>query len=151
MTDVYAEEVLTERFKELPNLITKTEEIETDDGITKTVIKYLDVAFPNIPFQRPDNGYWYELYFMTQAPDQIELGSYGRNRWRGIMQVNICVPKSSGTQAVNERFNAIAALFRQGMNLAHVRINKVYRGTAIEDGDFYSMPVSVEWWSDLYH
>lgn len=110
---------------------------------------YPEVAFPNEAFTRPEDGYWYEISMIPAVPNQIELGTTARSRWTGIMQINICVPKDSGTKAMNARFNAIAALFRSGLYIEGVRVVRTYRTSALDDGDFTVMPVSVEWWADL--
>ncbi|MBQ0112963.1 MAG: hypothetical protein KBT03_07525 [Bacteroidales bacterium] len=113
------------------------------------IVEYPEVALENEAFVRPDDGYWYEVSVIPSAPQQIELGTEARSRWYGILQVNICVPKDSGTRAMNERFDAIAKHFRSGLILEGVRIVKTYRTSAVDDGDFLVLPVTVEWWSDL--
>lgn len=137
MTDVYAEEVLTEKFKELKSLTV------TESG------EYPEVSFPNKNFTRPEDGYWYELWFAPARATQIELGSEARSRWVGILQINICVPKDSGTQAANSRYEAIASHFRTGSYIKGVRIINTQRTSAFENGDYYVMPVTVSYWADL--
>ena len=115
---------------------------------------FKNVAFPNTDFERPtdENGNittWYELFFITNEPQQIELGEDGRTRWVGIMQVNICVPKTFGRREVNDRYDEIAKLFRSGINLESVRIIKTYRTSALDDDDYYCLPVTISWWADL--
>lgn len=137
MTDVYAERIMIEKFKELEGLIV------TEDGV------YPEVAFPNTNFERPDDGYWYELFFIPGHPIQIELGSEARSRWVGILQINICTPKDSGTEPINDRYESVSKLFRPGSNFDGVRITRCYRTSALENGDYYVMPVTVEFWADL--
>lgn len=107
------------------------------------------IAFPNQKFERPFDGYWYELNFIPAQPMQMELGTNGRLRWVGILQVNVCTPKNDGTKAVNDRYDEIASMFRQGLIIEGVRISKVYRTSAVDDGDYYCMFVSINWQADL--
>lgn len=137
MTDTYAEEILVEKFKSLEGLTVK------EDGT------YPEVAFPNENFTRPEDGYWYELYFVPGQPIQKELGTEGRNRWIGVMMINVCTPKNEGIKPANARFDSIAKLYKQGLNIDGVRITRTYRTSAFEDGDYYVLPVTVEYWADL--
>ncbi len=138
MTDSYVEETLIEKFKELEGLIID-EEATTDYG------RYPEVAFPNRPFIRPEDGYWYELSFTPSVPVQKELGTGGRSLWVGIMQVNICVPKNAGIEAINDRYDNVAELYKSSSFIDGIRIYRTYRTSALDDDDFYVMPVSIEW------
>lgn len=125
-----------------------------EDGKLEDFSLYPHVAFPNEDFSRPldkdgNNSYWYELYFIANAPNQIELGTTGRSRWTGIMQINICLPKTWGTEELYDRFDEIAELFRSGLILEGVRIVKTYRHVSLDSDDYYCLPVTIEWWSDL--
>ncbi len=125
-----------------------------DDNGDFCYSNFKNVAFPNTDFERPtdENGNittWYELFFITSEPQQIELGENGRTRWTGIMQINICVPKTFGRREVNDRYDEIANLFRSGIILENVRIIKTYRTSALDDDDYYCLPVTISWWADL--
>lgn len=134
--------------------IRRSVELYDDNGDLVEIPLYPEVAFPNEDFIRPidDNGSnlpWYELYFIPSRPNQIELGTKGRSRWFGLMQVNVCVPKTWGTQELYQRYDDIAALFRSGLILEGVRIVRTYRSSALDDDDFYCLPVTIEWQADL--
>lgn len=137
MTDAHIEQRVINKFKELEGLTID------DDG------NYPEVAFPYQSFSRPADGYWYELFYIPSEPIQIELGEEARSRWVGILQVNVVVPKESGMEPALARFDSIAKLFRAGSYIDNIRVNRTYRSSAYEDGDFYVLPVSVEVWADL--
>lgn len=209
MTDIYAEEVLIDKFLDLYSLceellvkdyynthiqdlekyakddiefltwyntyisLPKEEHNEEDDLLLENIrnhklpryLKYDEdgdviysnfpaAAFPNSDFERPvdengNNTAWYELFFITSKPNQIELGTTARSRWIGIMQINICIPKTWGRKEINYRYNEIADLFRSGINIDGVRVTNTYRTSALDDDDYYCLPVTVEWWADL--
>lgn len=121
---------------------------------------------PNISFKRPEDLYWLDFFFLPNQPTQQELGTDGRNRWRGIMQINICVPLNEatteeseetegddtfGTSAMDTCYNDIARVFRRGVIFDGIRIYKTYRNPSAMQvyEDFCCMPVSIEWQADL--
>ena len=121
---------------------------------------------PNIAFERPDDLYWLDFFFIPAEPFQQELGTGGRNRWRGILQINICVPLNEattdvsgetededifGTSAMDKCYNDIARVFRRGVIFNGIRIHKTYRNTSAMQfyDDFCALPVTIEWQSDL--
>ena len=138
MTDAYVEEKTKEYFLTLEGLE------QTTDG------SHPDVCFENEDFERPDDGYWYEVYFIPSQPLQIELGTDARSRWVGLLQINVCTPKSAGTTPSLDRYESIAKHFRTGMYInGNIRVVKTYRTSAMEDGDFYVLPVTVELQANL--
>ena len=57
MTEITVENILIERFKTLDGL-KKIEETDLNGDIITT---YPEVAFPNEPFERPEDVYWYVI------------------------------------------------------------------------------------------
>ncbi len=110
--------------------------------------RFENVAFPNETFVRP-KGMWYEVSFIGDRPYQQELGTAGRSRWTGIMQINVCYPKGIGTQGIEDAFERIASHFSRGSVHEGIRVRRTYRSSARSFDDYYSVPVSVEWEADL--
>ena len=138
MTDVEIEKAATEHFLKMEGLTIN------EDG------SHPEVCLENEEFERPDDGYWYEVYFIPSSPEQIELGTTARSRWLGLLQINICTPKNAGTAPALDRYKSIAEHFRTGMYIENkVRVVKTSRTSAIEDGDFYVTPVTVELLANL--
>lgn len=159
----------------------KKETLKTDTYIEKRLKKYFcdnlpqyvegDDAWginwhPNIAFTRPDDLYWLDFFFLPSVPFQQELGNWGRNRWRGILQINICVPLNEatteeaeadseddtfGTSAMDMCYNDIAKTFKRGVIFDGIRIHKTYRNTSAMQvyEDFCALPVTIEWQADL--
>lgn len=137
MTDVIVEKILTESFLNMtPPLARKNK-----DG-------YENVSFPNKTFKRP-NGMWFDIAFINDRPNQWELGTSGRSRWLGIMQINVCYPKGVGTEGIEDAFERIASHFRRSSIHDGIRIKRAYRSSARLYDDFYAVPVSIEWEADL--
>jgi len=136
--------------------IKSTTIVNEDKFLNDNIIyeNFPSIAFPNIKFERPkdDDGNdraWCELYFLSQAPLQIELGSTARSRWVGILHINVCIPASWGTNEANAMYDEIASTFRSGLIIEGVRIVRTYKTSALSDDDFYCLPVTVEWTADL--
>ena len=145
MTEITVENILIERFKTLDGL-KKIEETDLNGDIITT---YPEVAFPNEPFERPEDGYWYELFPAPAKSVDAYLGSMEDVRWAGVLQINICAPVNSGLKPLNERYESIAKLYRRGAIIDGIRIIRSDRTSAIEDGDFYVMPVQIVWEANL--
>lgn len=120
----------------------------------KILMPIYSVVFENSVEERSEiseayTNPWYEIYFHPTAPNQIELGGKGRIRWTGFLQVNICVPNNWGTDAILDRYDEIAQLFRPGLIMEGVRIVRTYRGPNMTEDDFIWCPVTIDWQSDL--
>lgn len=153
-TDTYIEKKLKKRFAEaLPQYV---------EGDEAWKINW----HPNMAFERPDDLYWLDFFFLPGIPYQQELGNEGRNRWAGIMQINICTPKDDmtvedgmddegdddyGSSAMDRCYNDIAQAFRRGTTFDGIRIYKTYRNTSAMQvyDDFCVLPVTIEWQADL--
>lgn len=121
---------------------------------------------PNLSFIRPDDLYWMDFHFLTNDPMQIELGTGGRNRWSGFLQINICVPKNEmsldksgdesesdifGSSAMDKCYLDISRVFRRGTIFDGIKIFKTRRYTSamqVEE-DFCWCPVRIMWTADL--
>lgn len=150
MTDSVVQDFFISRFEEIgsPLLTFKTEEY-TINGKKERRKVATNVLYPNKSFTRPDNCYWFELFFLANAPFQQELGRTGRNRWRGIFQINICSPKDAGTRAINNRFDRITKQFGRGYITNGLRITSIARDTPHSYDDYYVQPVSIYYEADL--
>ena len=142
MTETYVEDILIQKFLSLGSPWIKT---EIKDNVE--VVK--NVAIPNENFTRPADGNWFEIDFLTNPPTTQELGVNARTRWRGIMQIAICVPKNTGRDALNARYNKIHDLYMKRNIFNGIRVNRVFKTSALDAGDYYVVIASVEWQSDL--
>lgn len=124
---------------------------------TKKDGKYIDIKYEFEDFQRPTSGVWYALHFLPAQPNVIEIGTDAMNRWSGIFQIDVCVLKSIRTKTprygVKDYFDtayaAIAEVMKRGVYKDRVRITGVGRTSAIDNDDFYSMPITVSWYANL--
>ena len=119
-----------------------------------------DINYEFEDFHRPDptvTGCWYELHFLPATPYMAEIFKKTMNRWTGIFQINVCVPKTIRTyypnlgvqDFVDNAYNSIAEVMKRGVIKDRVHITGVGRTSAIDNGDYYSVPISVSWYANL--
>lgn len=117
-------------------------------------------AYPMQDFTHPECGYWYEIKHLSVLPEQIELGQHSMNKWQGIMQIDICVYKDIKARRsthkdygvefyVNNAYSAIAEVMKRGVIKDRVHIVKVGKSSAIDNDEYYSVPISVQWYANL--
>lgn len=132
----------------------------SDVFLTKTDQKNMNVwSEPLKEFTKPSCGYWCEIKHIPAQPYQCELMKYGQNRWQGILQVNLCAYKdfetrhpeyaTSVNEWVNYAYTNIAEVMKRGVILDRVHITGVGKSSAIDNGDYYSVPVSINWYATL--
>lgn len=119
--------------------------------------KYIDINYEYEDFERPSSGIWYAIHFLPTQPYQKELGANGMNNWTGIFQIDVCTIKSIRTitpeYVVKDYFDnayaAIAEVMKRGVIQDRVHITGIGKSSAIDNGDYYSMPISVQWYANL--
>lgn len=148
MTQIDCEKTLNKMFDEIDLYFWKEDE--------KQSVK----AYPLKNFLKPKCGYWYEVKHIPTQPRQIEMGQHSMNEWKGIMQINICVYKDITSRRtthndydvdfyVNNAYATIAEVMKRGVIKDRVHIVKVGKTSAIDNDDYYSIPVSIEWYANL--
>lgn len=140
MTDVEVEEFLIDKFKEIgAPVITPPVKDEKGNEI------FPNLNLENQSFKRPSNLYWFNLWFVPTLPmDSVSLCANGKF-WTGIFQVDICVPKNTGTRAMYNRFKLIQKKFKTGFISPGIRIVSVGRGPIQDADDYTVLPVSIVW------
>ena len=151
MVQSYVNDVLTELF----------ESVTMDDGNGGKESLFLDdksdINYEFEPFKRPQTGVWYELHFIPAQPAMAEIGHNAMNEWKGIFQINICVLKTIRTitpdygvqDYVDNAYVSIAEVMKRGVIIDRVHITGVGISSAIDNGDYYSVPISVSWYANL--
>ena len=142
MTDVEVEKLLIDRFLNNAGSMLDTEVIGG-----KTV--YKNVNRENISFTRPDDLYWFNVWFIPSRPKELVSFKSSGELWRGILQIDICTPNNIGKDALNERYKKVYECFPRGYikdeNGLSVRITAVGRSVLQTFDDYSSLSVSVAW------
>ena len=119
--------------------------------------EYEDINYEFEPFTRPSYGVWYELHFIPSQPLMAEIGHSAMNEWSGIFQINICVLKTIRTitpqfgvkDYVDNAYASIAEVMKRGVIKDRVHITGIGISSAIDNGDYYAVPISVSWYANL--
>lgn len=145
-------------------LISILETATVDDGqggrvslFTVQNNKFIDIKYEFEPFSEQGLGCWYALHFLPAQPRQKELGKSGMNEWTGVFQIDVCVLKSVRTLTPNygvqdyfdSAYASIAEVMKRGVYKDRVHITGIGNSSAIDNGDYYSMPISVTWYCNL--
>lgn len=145
-------------------LISLFESATMDDGHGGRESLFLpdksDINYEFEDFHRPDpsvTGCWYELHFLPAQPTMAEIGRTAMNEWTGVFQINVCVPKTIRTYTpeygvqdyVDNAYVSIAEVMKRGVIKDRVHITGVGRTSAIDNEDYYSVPISVSWYANL--
>ena len=138
-------------------LVELFESATQEDGTSLFLPDKSDINYEFEAFKRPTNGCWYELHFLPAQPLMVEIGRTAMNEWSGIFQINICVLKTIRTitpqygvkDYVDNAYASIAEVMKRGVIKDRVHITGVGKSSAIDNEDYYSVPISVSWYANL--
>ena len=119
---------------------------------TLTLSPAMSVAYPNVEFTPPEDGYLRAQHF-PNTTNQITLGDTGENRHIGLFQVDVFWPKGAGEIAPKERAALVAAHFKRGTTITQdglaIRIIQPPTVSGIINGDrFVQVPVTIPYQVD---
>ena len=110
------------------------------------------VAYGNSEFKPTLGTLWYRATFMPGEPTQATLGTAGKNRLVGIYQVDVFAPTGTGVGAGETAAEGVITAFKRGKTFVFggvtTRVEKVWREGAIEEDDWFHIPVKVMWFAD---
>ena len=109
------------------------------------------VAFGNKEFEPTAGTLWYRATFLPGEPAQADLGTTGRNRLVGIYQVDVFAPSGRGIGEGEAAAEAVIAAFKRGSAFTSggvtTRVEKAWREVAVEEQDWYHVPVKIMWFA----
>lgn len=108
---------------------------------------YLNVHFPNKPFEYPEDKRWFELTFRSSEPTDLSI--YGEQyRFTGVFYIDIIVPQDVEELEAENKYKWITKLFHS-VNIDVIDIMKVYISTKGNEADHYRLQVAIEWEADI--
>jgi len=103
-----------------------------------------DIAWPNIPFEPQAGATYLRPQFLPADTVQVGLGTDGLDDTTGIYQVDVVYPAETGRSQIPDQ---VADHFKRGTVLSYngtnVRIRSVSIASALRDGAFFFVPVSI--------
>lgn len=114
------------------------------------------IAWENIVFSPETTETWLEPTMLPARTVPAELGINGMNMRKGIFQVTVHSPKGQspgiGAGPGLSVVGLVVDLFRRGDALSSGSVSDINivsssRGPRMADPDWYSIPISIEWWA----
>ena len=100
------------------------------------------IAWPNVPYE--PTGVYLRANLLPGDTVQASLGDAGKDETNSVYQVDVVQPKDSGRSTLPD---AIADHFKRGTVLSYngvkLRVRSVSIGSALLDGAWYFVPVSI--------
>ena len=128
--------------------------------LSKALSKHLSTMTPSFPIAwenvnyTPVNGVPYlATWLLPIAVQPITLGPSYWEEFSGIFQVTCVYPAGKGTNDAKTKAAAIKTRFKRGTSFTYnnltVKIEKAYPGSGYysEDGSWYRIPVSIEYFA----
>lgn len=113
----------------------------------------LPTAWPNAPFTVPNNAPWLRVTILNMDDVVLTLGSGGKNRISGILQIDVFVPRNSGDIKIYDTMDDLTAVFQSGAELDYngqvVRINSASDRAAQDESDWYRRIIDVDFYAYL--
>ena len=102
-----------------------------------------EIAWPDVPFDIPDNQAWVRVDIKHNMGYQASMGSPGSNRFRreGIVTVQVFAPEGKGANDAADKADAVADIFigtdDNGIHYYDTTINEVGN----DESGFYQINV----------
>jgi hypothetical protein len=110
-------------------------------------------AWENTPYQPTPGTSWVRETFAPDRKVAAALGTDAYNRITGVYLVGVFSPAGAGWKAAGDIAAAVLAAYKRGATLTAggttVRILRSYRAAGRSEPDWYHVPVTVEFLSDV--
>ena len=124
-------------------------------------VSYQGIFFSSFPtyknqtFTNPDpDEPVSDASLLQDKPQPVMFAPQGKDEHRGIFLVNLHSPLNSGTAGINAKYNELAAWFTAGRRFIHngtgVSVRSCGRGRGREDDGWWTVPVSINWYTKLH-
>jgi hypothetical protein len=132
--------------------VSKKQSIETalfERVASLSLSPVLPVAWPNVPFTKPDNGYL-RVNHIPNTSQRLFIGSSDPHRAMGILQLDVFKPKNEGPSFALAAASAVAEWFGTDLKMRHgevtVRVTKEPDiVAAMPDDTHWMVPVVVQY------
>ena len=130
-------------------------------SISKAIEKRLDslspklsTAYENVPFTPVNGTPWQDVRILPANPDNSSIGG-GHYIEVGLAQILVCYKAGTGKKLAQERAQSIKTHFKRGTTMIEDGLNVIITrtpsiGGAFNDGDWYKVPVTIFYQSDVF-
>lgn len=111
---------------------------------------FLNVHFPNKPFEYPESKRWFELTFRSSEPSDSSILAIDESQYRftGVFYIDVITEQDVGISEAENKYKWIARLFHE-VSIDVIDIMKVYISTQGNEADHYRLQVAIEWEADI--
>ncbi len=125
-----------------------------DQHLNETVGDTHDVAWPNYGYEPTTGTPYLRPSIIPAEPGYAGSGRCGKNRERGVYQIDVNIPESQGRGPAETIAEELRAAFARGTVLTYngisVRINKAYLSPGgTDEPGWYRIPVTIQYFSDV--
>ena len=123
--------------------------------LLETQLNSLGLGFPiawdNTDFTPNPTTLWLSPSILPAGGQAAGLGYNAQNRHDGIFQITVFAPARDGHALGMSIADQIATGFKRGMSFTTgntvLRVISISRNTSIEDGDWFQVPVSIQFFA----
>lgn len=106
----------------------------------------LEVAYPGVGFKPPTAGFWLELVWIPNDPQNYGIEDDGPTLLLGLAQVNVCYRPGRGIVDGLQLAGQVVTAFGKGTTFAGVRVTtRPWIAAVIEDPERVMHPVTIPW------
>lgn len=127
---------------------------DIDDAFVQEILSQAlsyPIKWPNAPFDTPNGEPWLRVNILLNQPAQTTIGSNGKDRINGFMQIDIFVPKGAGHKVPTQIADEINTNLKSGDNLASngqkLRVVSVGSRQGTEDSVWYHQILRVDFYT----
>jgi len=118
---------------------------------TLTTIPNDHIAYMNKVYTNSDNEPFIAVNTIGATTRQVSLGTYGKQKYEGLFQINVFVPVDSGLNTLQEIIGELKSIYGRGATLINTEISVkciiAYEGTASNDDEWYMLPFIVDYYA----
>lgn len=110
-----------------------------------------DIEYPGMELNYEGSGNWYKMQNLRASSSGVTLGDRGEDEHRGILQIDINCPGSTGANDALLEADRIAASYRVGSTVQHSGQIVHFRNCSLspgrEVGAYYRVSLSINYYA----
>lgn len=116
-----------------------------------TSIASANIVYINKAYNPTQGTSFAQALMLFGEPFQASLGTFGKQRYEGVFQINVYTPIDDGRTTLNTILSELRGLYKRGTTLTNdnisVECKSTWEGNPLEGEGWYMVPVSVRWYA----
>lgn len=109
-----------------------------------------NVVYVNVPYTGNEDVH-IVCNFLPSQPFQAGLGTYGKQRYDGLFQIDVLVPIGDGRATMNAIMTELKSLYKRGTTLQNSQISvqckTVWEGASLGSPNWYIVPLNIRYYA----